>query len=239
MFAVAESVASSRLRPGFPLVGTAAPVRLLLVEDNGQITERFRTAIAADSRVELQASVASVREAMRAIDEIEFDIALVDIGLPDGSGLDVIRRIAQLNNGAEAVVVTIFGEERTVMQAIEAGATGYLIKGQLGSGLLDAVLEVRSGGSPISPMIARQLMKRLRPQAEEPCAGPSPSAPVLTTREQGILRLVSQGYTVAEIAEKLFLSPHTVSSHVKNLYKKLHVSTRGQAIHEAYRRGLI
>lgn len=245
--------AQATLRSCSLLTTEHAAVRLLLVEDNEHVVERLRTMIEADARVHLQAVAHSVGAALRAIERVPFDIALVDIGLPDGSGLDVIRRIAQLDNGAEAVVITVFGEERTVLQAIEAGATGYLIKGQIGTGLVDAILEVRAGGSPISPMIARQLMRRLRPRADAPtppaavpsAAGSAPHAPapaagpLLTKRETGILQLVSQGYTVAEIAAKLFLSPHTVSSHVKALYKKLHVSTRGQAIHEAYRRGLI
>lgn len=213
------------------------PVQLLLVEDDNRTVERFRAVIDADPRVELCAHACTVREAMRVIDRTKFDIALIDIGLPDGSGLDVLRRVAKLRGGVESIVVTVFGEEHTVLQAIEAGATGYLIKGQLGAGLLDAVLEVRSGGSPISPMIARQLMKRLRPQTTDRPALLDES--LLSTREVGILRLVTQGYTVTEIADKLCLSPHTVSSHVKNMYKKLQVSTRGQAIHEAHRRGLI
>lgn len=216
--------------------GSLKPVRLLVVEDNVQTIERFCSAMHADPRVELVGCVRTVREAMRAIDKTEFDIALVDLGLPDGSGLDVIRRISQLDRGVESVVVTMFGEEQTVLQAIEAGACGYLVKGQIGSALLDAVLEVRSGGSPISPVIARQLLKRLRPQE---ASGPAAAESQLSARELGILRLVTQGFTVAEIANKLCLSPHTVSSHVKNMYKKLHVCTRGQAIHEAYRRHLI
>ena len=243
-----DTDAQAMLRSCSLLAKTPAAVRLLLVEDNEPVIERLRTMIDADARVRLEAVTNSVAEALRALERVAFDVALVDIGLPDGSGLEVIQRIAQLDNGAEAVVITVFGEERTVLQAIEAGATGYLIKGQIGTGLIDAILEVRAGGSPISPMIARQLMRRLRPAQGEPApmaapgaapAAPAPAASLLTKRETGILQLVSQGYTVAEIAAKLFLSPHTVSSHVKALYKKLHVSTRGQAIHEAYRRGLI
>lgn len=212
------------------------PVRLLLVEDEPRTAERLQRLLEDDRRVHLVCVTADLRHAFQAVKTHDFDIALVDLGLPDGSGLDLIRRISATKPGVESLVVTVFGEERTVLQAIEAGATGYLIKGLLDDGLVDAILSVRNGGSPISPVIARILMQRLRPPQEATTQAPPSS---LTVRELTILRQVAQGYVVDEIARKLFLSPHTVSSHVKNIYRKLQVGTRGQAIHEAYRLGLI
>jgi DNA-binding NarL/FixJ family response regulator len=164
--------------------------------------------------------------------------------LPDGSGLELIRELLDLHPHADAMVISVFGEEETVFKAIEAGATGYLIKGTLNVGLADAVVNVRSGGSPISPMIARRLLKRFQGPGE--IAEVVPQQPVaaaisdrLSEREMSVLKLVAQGFVVNEIAEKLFISPHTVATHVKHIYRKLQVRSRGQAVNVAIKRGLL
>lgn len=212
-------------------------MRLLLIENGSQLSERVRVIIASDPRVVLQGVARTVCDAMRAIERMAFEIALVDMVLPDGSGVEIIRRIAQPDCGAEAVVVTESCEERTVLDAIEAGAAGYLIKSEVGGRFVDAILQICTGGSPLSPSIARKLLKNFGSPGE--AASAASPAPVLTERELQILTLVSQGHTVGDIASRIYLSPHTVSSHVKTLYRKLHAKTRGQAIHEAYRLRLI
>jgi DNA-binding NarL/FixJ family response regulator len=175
------------------------------------------------------------------------DVALVDLGLPDGSGLQLIRHLAEVQPEADAMVISVFGEEETVIRAIEAGATGYLIKGSLELNLVESIVQLREGGSPISPLIARRLLKRFAPP-DVVSIMPATAAEVAPQREEGdrltereldVLRLVSQGFVVMEIAEKLHISPHTVATHVKRTYRKLQVRSRGQAVSEAIKRGLL
>lgn len=237
-----------------PPHGATAPIRTILVEDIDETRHRLHNELARDPRVFCVGSARTLADGLKLVAEQTIDVALIDLGLPDGSGLELIRKLAELQPDADAMVISVFGEEDTVIQAIEAGATGYLIKGNLDLHLVDAVLQLRAGGSPISPVIARRLLKRFADggaPAPAPLSRPAVAAPharggdaaepaeSLTERELDVLKLVAQGYVVAEIAERLHISPHTVSTHVKRTYRKLQVRSRGQAVSEAIRRGLL
>ncbi len=222
-------------------------IRTILIEDLKEVRERLKDELLGDARVAFVGEANDVASGKLLIDEQNPDVMLVDLGLPDGSGMQLIKHLVETKPQADAMVISVFGEEETVFRAIEAGATGYLVKGALNIGLVDAVVNLRCGGSPISPLIARRLLKRFQSLESNgaPAAKPAgvPVLPddheVLSEREMGVLKLVAQGFVVNEIAEKLFISPHTVATHVKHIYRKLQVRSRGQAINEAIKRGLL
>ena len=215
------------------------PTRILVVDDDDAFRESVCAAIARDEAMVLAAQAGSVENARAAIAVGEFDVALVDLGLPDGNGIDLIREIARTRPDADVMVVTVFGDEAHVLASIEAGATGYLLKRSLNDTLGATVRELRAGGSPISPVIARQLLHRFKKDS------PTPSAPTvvddggLSEREREVLLFIAKGFTVGEIANMLHLSAHTVATHVKHIYRKLAVHSRTEAVFEAGRMGLL
>ena len=140
----------------------ANPTRILVVDDDDAFRESVCAAIARDGGMVLAAQVGSAESAREAIANGEFDVALVDLGLPDGNGIDLIREIARTRPEVDVMVVTVFGDEAHVLASIEAGATGYLLKRSLNDTLGATVRELRAGGSPISPVIARQLLHRFK-----------------------------------------------------------------------------
>lgn len=228
---------SSETRNGVP--GTH---RVLLVEDDEPTRERLVRALAEDPGIELVADVGSVGEASAVLDAHEIDTLLTDLDLPDGNGLELIRRVAEAP-GMRSLVITVFGDERHVIEAIVAGAAGYLLKDGSPDDLARAVRDVERGGSPISPSIARYLLKHFNPPSEKDPPGEAlverATGPRVTEREREVLRLIAKGFSYAEIAGLLELSVHTVTSHVKNIYRKLAVSSRGEAVYEAIQLGLI
>jgi len=161
------------------------------------------------------------------------DVLLTDLGLPDGSGIDLIRQ-AYAQGAVESIVITVFGDESHMMGAIEAGATGYLLKNSALESVGDAIVEMLDGGSPISPSIARALIRRVAPPDT------AREVPVeLTQREQEVLNLITKGLNYREISSTLGISYHTVASHVKHIYRKLQVGSRSEAVFEAAQMGLI
>lgn len=167
------------------------------------------------------------------------DVFLVDLGLPDGRGEDMLRLLAEAKPDAELLVFTVFGDESRLIRALQMGATGYVLKGCSERELIEAIEQIREGGAPISPLLARMLLKQFRsaePGTGAPVDGP---APVLSERETDVLRLVAQGYVNKEIAQRLGIGVATVSTHIKNLYRKLAVRTRVQVVRAAQARGLL
>lgn len=165
------------------------------------------------------------------------DVFLVDLGLPDGRGQEMLRWLSLAKPESELLVFTVFGDENRLLEALQCGATGYVLKGCTPEELLGAIQEVRAGGAPISPLLARLLLKQFRqPEVpDEPVTGELS----LSEREVQVLKLVAHGYVNREIAKKLAISVTTVGSHVKNLYRKLAVHSRVQAVREAQKRGLL
>jgi DNA-binding NarL/FixJ family response regulator len=135
------------------------------------------------------------------------------------------------------MVITVFGDERHVLSAVEAGATGYILKDGSNAYVADSILELLGGGSPISPAIARHLLKRFRADAPETPGGAE--AARLTEREREVLVLLMKGFTFSEIGGLLHISAHTVTSHVKHIYQKLEVRSRGEAVYEALQLGIL
>jgi len=211
-----------------------APVTIALVEDDDEARGRLVASIRSDPSLRLTGEYRSGGEALIGLDAGAPDVFLVDLGLPDMHGLDIVRHIAAQHPACEILVVTIFGDEESVMSALEAGAHGYVLKGALEHDIAEDIRHLRSGGSPLSPVIARQVLKRLVP-AKPALFGRS----ILTQRENEILNAIARGFTYAETGDLLHLSVQTVHTHLKNIYKKLAVHSKTEAVFEAERRRLI
>lgn len=170
------------------------------------------------------------------------DVFLVDLGLPDGRGEDMLRKLSVAKPDAELLVFTVFGDESRLIAALQMGATGYVLKGCSSDELIEAIEQIRDGGAPISPLLARMLLKTFRRPGEDlhtSASNHSTPAPTLSERETEVLKLVAKGYVSKEIAQKLGIGQATVSTHIKSLYRKLAVHTRVQVVRVAQERGLI
>lgn len=224
------------------------PCRIVLVEDDQPVRERLAGLVQDWDGGRLVAACGSLGEALAVIAAQEMDLLITDLKLPDGSGIEAIRQLARRQPRAEAMVISVLADERTVLEAIEAGASGYLHKDADSIDLVEAITDLMAGRSPISSGIARVLVRRLSERAEEappqegppldgpPLDGPRPS---LTPRETDILWGIAKGFTYGELAERLGISRQTVPVHIRNIYRKLQASNRSEAVFEAARLGLI
>lgn len=210
------------------------PVTVALVEDDDEARKRLVASIGSDGSLRLVGEYASGTAALAGLAAGAPDVLLVDLGLPDVPGLEIVRRIAGRFPACDILVVTVFGDEESVIGAFEAGARGYLLKGALEHDIAEDIRHLRSGGSPLSPVIARQVLKRLVPA--KPAA---PAETLLTPRETEILNAIARGFSYAETASLLHLSVQTVHTHLKNIYKKLAVHSKTEAVFEADRRRLL
>lgn len=219
---------------------TVSPrIRVYLVEDDDSTRERFAASISADPRTELAGCASTGTAALFALPTVNPDVLLVDLGLPDIDGREVIRQAAKALPGCDIMVVTVFGDEAHVLSSIEAGATGYVLKESDRGELVGHIVDLRAGGSPITPVIARRILGRLRAfVTPDKAAAALPTVP-LTDREAGILRLISKGFTYAEIAGTLGISANTVKSHIKSCYQKLSVGSAAAAVMRATESGLL
>jgi DNA-binding NarL/FixJ family response regulator len=214
------------------------PIRTAIVEDDPASRKMIVSLLQADPDYIVVAELAEGQAAIAALGHLALDIALVDIGLPDISGIDVIRSLKALNPDCNVLVITTFGDEKTVTSALEAGADGYLLKGTALEELKRDIRALRDGGSPLSPMIARKLLNRLQTRAADQRAE-SAAETTLTPREHEILDMIAKGFSYAETSKICGISPATVHSHLKSVYRKLEVHSKTEAVYEARRRKLI
>jgi len=218
-------------------MGNSTEYSTILVEDDAPTRDRLARIISAHPQLVLLAACENLAEARAELNKHTPNVLLTDLGLPDGHGTTLIREVRQKDERIEIMVVSVFGDEHNVLNAIEAGATGYLLKDGDSSYVADSILELVAGGSPISPSIARHLLQRFN--KSRPAATKEPSAPALTKREMEVLQGVAKGLTYTEIAELLGMSPNTITSHIKHIYRKLEVRSRSEAVFEAVQLGLI
>ncbi|MEO7014064.1 MAG: response regulator transcription factor [Dokdonella sp.] len=176
------------------------------------------------------ALAASLAEAQLHVDAAP-PLALIDLGLPDGSGIRLIEKLHP--QGTLCIVATVFDDDAHLFPALHAGAQGYVLKDQPTESLAEMLTGIASGQPPLSPSIARRLLRHFQPVA------PDASEPALTARETDVLRLIAKGHTVVEVAGLLGLSRHTAAGYLKDVYRKLSVSSRAEATLVATRRGLV
>ena len=212
------------------------PARALLLEDLPDVAAWLQTLLQARfPGIEVQAA-ATLGEGRRLLQSgFQPQLALVDLGLPDGDGTALIGMLAQQCPACTIVVTTLFGDDAHVFPALRAGAHGYLLKDQPEERLGAALEGILRGEPPLSPAIAQRLLRVFQPAAP---AG-QPAGEPLTPREREVLVLVSKGCRLPELAERLQISRHTVSDHLKNIYRKLNVNSRAEATLEAARLGLV
>ena len=220
---------------------TREKISVALVDDDPAVRQRFKTSIEKHANLLWLGEASCVRSGKNLAFSSNPRVLLVDLGLPDGSGMEIIQEVSQKQPNTEIMVVSMFGDEGHVVQAIEAGASGYILKDTDDAGLAEHIIQLCDGGSPMSPMIARHLLKRM--QATEANSkknlDDNSEAASLTRREMQLLKLLALGYTYREVAEDLSVSSHTVNSHIKNLYRKLSVKTKNEAVFTATRQGLL
>ncbi len=229
--------------------------RVLIVEDDVSTREFFADSVSRCAELQLVADVGTCEEASALIEDATqtIDILLTDLALPDGSGLDLIRLAARTRPGCEALVISMFGDEDSVLSSVEAGALGYIQKDFTPDNIAHTILEMKAGASPISPMIARRVLAKYHamhlvergfvagpgPSSAPPLPAPTEGRALLSTREQEVLELIARGFSYGEISRLKAVSVHTIQSHIKNLYAKLAVHSRSEAVYEATRMGLL
>jgi DNA-binding NarL/FixJ family response regulator len=220
----------------------------LVVDDDVQTRAFFAASVQACAPLALAACVGTLAEALAWLRQPGqgVDVLLVDLGLPDGSGLEVIRLAVRLHPGCEPLVISMFGDEDNVLASIEAGALGYIHKDAAPDDIAQVILDMLAGASPISPMIARRVLAKYRATAMAaplPILPPKPEAvlpvPHLSPREAEVLGLMARGFSYAEIAKLQAVTIHTVQSQIKSLYAKLAVNSKTEAVFEATRLGLL
>jgi DNA-binding NarL/FixJ family response regulator len=213
------------------------PIRIAIVEDDLAARKMLVSTLQADPDYVVVAEFGEGKAAVAAMPHLAPDIVLVDLGLPDISGIDVIRKLKAMDRECNVMVVTTFGDEKTVTSALEAGADGYLLKGTALEELRRDIHFLQNGGSPLSPMVARKLLDKLQfKKAEKPEAG---DGTTLTRREHDILEMIAKGFSYTETSKICGIATATVHSHLKSIYRKLKVHSNTEAIYEARRRSLI
>ena len=206
-----------------------------IVEDDTMTLKQFAGMVKASPDLTLSFAIDNFFDAMEALSEPP-DVLVSDINLPDGSGIDLIKHCKRHHPSTEIIVISVLGDAASVVNAIEAGATGYLLKDAYQIEIAKAIRELLNGGSPISSTIARHILTRFQgqPEVQQNCEEKH-----LSTRESEVLTLIAMGYSYRYIASKIGISPNTVPTYIKSIYRKLELNSRGEAVFAAMRHGLI
>ncbi|MCG5214461.1 response regulator transcription factor [Streptosporangium sp. KLBMP 9127] len=207
----------------------SVPIRLLIVDDHPIVRDGLRAAFGAVPDIEVAGEAGDGAEGVRLAAELAVDVVLMDLRMPGSDGVWAIRRLREVLPSARVLVLTTFDTDSDVLPAIEAGATGYLLKDAPTEELLRAVRASHRGETVLAPSVAGVLMGRVR----EPVRG------ALSPRELQVLRLVADGATNREAAARLFISEASIKTHLIHVYAKLDARDRASAVAEAYRRGLL
>jgi DNA-binding NarL/FixJ family response regulator len=211
---------------------------VLIVEDDLRFRDAFTRAISFADDMTLVGSAADFASGFKQLEKRP-DVLLVDLQLPDGNGIDLIREVSRSLPNCDVMVVTIFGDERHVLDSIEAGATGYLLKDLPANELVEQIRVLRAGGSPISPVIARQLLTRFSSDKAPRGTLEAEVVAPLSDQEIKVLTLSAKGFSYDEIAKLMEVSRHTVQTYVKRSYRKLQVNSKVEALSEARRLKLL
>lgn len=220
-------------------IAVSRTCRVMVVEDDVVTRRLLCNAIDLESSLTLSGAFGTVSDALAGLEREPVELLLTDLGLPDGSGLSIIQHCRRVLPEADIMVITMSSDESQVLACIEAGASGYVLKEAGHVDIVRALLDLRAGGSPISPVIARKVLARMRNMRMSNDEGALSEMSGLTRRESAILELISRGGSFAKVAAALSLSVSTVQTHVKHIYGKLSVHSRSEAVYEAHRRGLL
>ena len=218
-------------------------IRVALIDDDIGFQTAVTDALASTPDLVLVNMAGTHALGLEMLNKPKVDVLIVDLGLPDGSGIDIILAAYEKWPNCNIMVSTTFADEQHVMQSLEAGATGYLLKDSAPKNLINEIRSLYSGGSPISPLIARKILTRFH-QEHKKNVSPEDKASVklsvaLSLREQEVLEYITKGFSSNEIAGLMAISPHTVLTFVRRIYAKLKVTSKTEAIYEARNQGLL
>ncbi len=232
-----------------PETPNPSAIRVFVVEDQTKILKNQLKLLEGHSEVTIIGTALSGETGLEEVRRLKPDVLLLDLGLPRMSGIDVTRAVKAEFPSIEILIFTIFDEEDKVLEAVKAGASGYLLKGTPADKMIEAIKEVKAGGTVIQPNLARRLLKHFRvgeapPTAPEPAAATAapaiePEGKKLSGRETEILQLIAKGVSNSEAATMLNLSKATIRTHLEHIYRKLEVTNRVEAVTEGLRKGLI
>jgi DNA-binding NarL/FixJ family response regulator len=224
-------------------VSALPKLKIAVVEDVPAMQMALTAAIGSEEGMEICGQFDALKPALEWLrTQSALDVLLVDLGLPDGSGVELIKSCAALHPQCDILVITMFGDDGNVMASVEAGAKGYILKDSADLNVIRFIHDLRAGGSPMSPLIARKVLNRFRPNggaSTELAQAVRSTAPNLTGKEKEVLDLIARGYTYSEIARLMQVTVNTVRTHVKNVYAKLAVGNRSEAVFEAHKIGLL
>ena len=209
---------------------------ILLLEDLPEIRVWLRKLVLQVFPMAKIAEASRVQDALDLVGAVKFNLALLDLGLPDGSGVSVVSKLRDTQPDAQSVIVTIHDDDEHLFPALQAGAFGYILKEQARELITEQLQRISQGEPPLSPSIARRVMAHFSNKGKPQAASMGNVA--LTDRESEVLLRVAKGYTLPEIGVQLCLSRHTIADYVKQIYRKLNVSSRAEAALEAQRMGL-
>ncbi len=207
-------------------------MKVMIVEDNPLLRENLRLLLSGELGITVAATAGSAEEALPAIRKNTPDVMLVDLGLPGMSGVELIKKVKDKFPGIEIMTHTVFEDRESVFSAIKAGASGYILKGSTPRELIEALNNLHQGGAPMSPKIARKVIQEFQEETAE-------EQYLLSKREQEIVREIEKGLSYKEISDKFNISPHTVHTHIKKIYEKLHAKDRQEALTKARKKGII
>jgi DNA-binding NarL/FixJ family response regulator len=226
-----------------------APIRVFVVEDQTKILKNQLKLLEGSKELTIIGTALSGETGLEEVRRLKPDVLLLDLGLPRMSGIDVTRAVKAEIPDVEILIFTIFDEEDKVLDAVKAGASGYLLKGTPADKMVEAIKEVHAGGTVIQPSLARRLLKHFRvgePSSTPPTPAPGqpplqeePEGKKLSARETEILQLIAKGVSNSEAATMLTLSKATIRTHLEHIYRKLEVTNRVEAVTEGLRKGLI
>jgi len=201
-------------------------ITVAIVEDHTELRESWRRIIDSAPDFECLECFPTAEQALREIPLYKPDVVIMDINLPGMSGIECTRQLRREIPRQQVLILTVYEDSERIFEALEAGASGYLLKRTSPEQLLQAIVEVRNGGSPMTSEVARKVVQSFRKPARSPAA----ESARLTPREEEILKLLAQGYVTKEIADKLGISYYTSQTHLKNIYEKLHVRSKTEAV---------
>jgi len=206
------------------------PIKVSIVEDLTEVREGLAELVSSDKELSMIGSFEDAESAIDKLPKLQADIVIMDINLPGMSGIDCIRNVKEKCPDTQFMMFTVYENDEKVLQALQAGATGYLLKRTEPQRILESIKELNQGGSPMSSNIARKVLNIFLHQKK------ITKKEILSDRENEVLELLADGLLYKEIADKLFISHGTVRQHIHNIYEKLHVNNRTEAVNKYFDR---
>lgn len=218
-------------------------ISLGIIEDDENVISFLMNIFANPSQVKLKAVARNKAQAIHLIRTQDLDLVLLDLGLPDVDGFDLMEEIKNKDKSSKVLVLTTFANPKHVFKSFKMGADGYLLKEEVREGLIEKIVQTVNGQAPVSPLISKLMLSRLnelevgvRPQVDVSAKIPEYG---LSPKEWSVLKLLAEGHAINAIGNRLAISPHTVNQHLRAIYRKLGVTTRAMAVHTAYISGLL